>query len=185
MPVQSGGLGILVFSEKTCNELENLLSITALLVALIITQAASLPNAAEIKEATKIITQRKTEQLNNKSSKIEGNLNPDTKKVVTQAKEKGASSWLTVLPIKEHGFTLTKNEFRDAIHLCYNKTLKRMPGQCPCGQNYDVTHAMNCKRGGFIIMRYNNVRDFEANLPKTTFNDVEVEPKLQKLTMKS
>ena len=46
---------------------------------------------------------------------IEANLDPDTKRAVTQAKEKGASSWLTVLPIKEHGFTLTKNEFRDVF----------------------------------------------------------------------
>ena len=57
-----------------------------------------------------------------------------------------------------------------------------MPSLCPCGQNYDVTHVMNCKRArGFIIMRHNNVRDFEANLLKTTLNDVEVEPKLQKI----
>ena len=32
---------------------------------------------------------------------------------------------------------------------------------------------MNCKKGGFIIMRHNNVRDFEANLLKTVVNDVE------------
>ena len=49
-----------------------------------------------------------------------------------------------------------------------------MPSQCPCGQNHDVTHAMKCKRGGFIIMRHNNVRDFEANLLKTSLNDIEV-----------
>ena len=88
---------------------------------------------------------------------------------------------MTVLPIEEHVFTLTKNEFRDVIHLRYNKTLKGMPSQCPCGQNYDITYAMNYKRGGFIIMRHNNVPDFEANLLKTIFNDVEVEPKLQKI----
>ena len=54
--------------------------------------------------------------------------------MVTQAKEKGASSWLTVLPIEENEFTLTKNEFRDSIHLRYSKTLKGMPSLCPCGQ---------------------------------------------------
>ena len=43
---------------------------------------------------------------------------------------------------------------------------------------------MNCKRGGFIIMRHNNVQDFEAKLLKTTLNDVEVEPKLLKMIMK-
>ena len=56
-----------------------------------------------------------------------------------------------------------------------------MPGLCPCGQNYEVTHAMNCKRGDFIIMIHNNVRVFQANLLKTILNDVEVEPKLQKI----
>ena len=56
-----------------------------------------------------------------------------------------------------------------------------MPSQSPLGQNFDVTHAMNCKRGSFITMRRNNVRDIEENLLKTTLNDVEVEPKLQKI----
>ena len=37
LPVRSGGLGIPLFSEKTCNELETSLSTTAPLVALIIT----------------------------------------------------------------------------------------------------------------------------------------------------
>ena len=71
------------------------------------------------KRSYNIITQRKTEQLTNSSSKIEANLDPETKRASIQAKEKGASSWL---PIEENGFTLTKNEFRDAIHLRYNKT---------------------------------------------------------------
>ena len=65
MPVRSGGLAIPLFSEKTCNELKNSLTITALPLALIITQGTNLPNAAKIKEAYKIITQRKTEQLTN------------------------------------------------------------------------------------------------------------------------
>ena len=73
LPVRSGGLGILLFREKTCNEQENFLIITAPLVALIITQGTSLSNAAEIKEATKIITQRKSEKRTSKSSKIEAN----------------------------------------------------------------------------------------------------------------
>ena len=41
---------------------------------------------------------------------------------------------------------------------------------------------MNCKRGGFIIMRHNNVRDFEANLLKRMDNDIEIEPALQEVT---
>ena len=40
---------------------------------------------------------------------------------------------------------------------------------------------MNCKIGGFIIIRHKNVQDFEANLLKTNLNNVAVEPKLQKI----
>ena len=36
---------------------------------------------------------------------------------------------------------------------------------------------MNCKKGGFVIMRHDNVQDFEANVLKTTLNDAEIEPK--------
>ena len=50
-----------------------------------------------------------------------------------------------------------------------------------CGQKYDLNHALNCKRGGMVIMRHNNIRDFEANLLKQVCNDVETEPPLQPL----
>ena len=80
LPVRSGGLGIPLFREKTLHEPANSLTITSPLVALIITPGTSLPNAAETKEATKIITQGKTEQLTSKSSKTEANLDPDTKR---------------------------------------------------------------------------------------------------------
>ena len=126
-----------------------MLTITAPLVALIINHVTSLSNADEIKEATKVTTQKTTEKLTNNSSKIEANLDSDTKRAVIQAKGKSASGCLTILPIEEHGFTLT-NEFRYAIHLRYNKTLKGIPSQCPCRENYD---AMNCKQGNFVIMR--------------------------------
>ena len=38
---------------------------------------------------------------------------------------------------------------------------------------------MDCKKGGFVSIRHNNVRDFEANLPKKVFADVQIEPPLQ------
>ena len=104
---------------------------------------------------------------------------PDVKDAVFQTKKKGASSWLTVTPIQEPGFALTKSEFRDALRIRYNKQLQGMPSKCPCDQKYDLNHAMNCKRGGFVVIRHNNIRHFEANLLKTVENDVEVEPALQ------
>ena len=55
-----------------------------------------------------------------------------------------------------------------------------MPSKCPCGQKYDLNHAMNFKRGVFVVMRLSNVRNFEANLLIMIQNDVEIEPALQK-----
>ena len=48
-----------------------------------------------------------------------------------------------------------------------------------CGQTYDLNHGMNCKRGEFVAVRHSNVRDFEANLLKTSQNDAEIDPALQ------
>ena len=108
-------------------------------------------------------------------------LTESTRKAIDQAKEKGASSWLSVLPLEDQGFTLNKGEFRDALAIRYNKNLRGLPSKCPCGQKFDLNHALNCKRGGLVIMRHNNIRDFEANLLRQVCTDVETEPPLQPL----
>ena len=103
------------------------------------------------------------------------------KRAVLQAKEKGSTNWLTALPLQDHGLVLNKGESRDALNLKYNRPIKGLLTKCPCGQNFNVTHAMNCKKGGFVIIRHNELRDFEANLLNKVCNDVEIEPKLQPL----
>ena len=68
--------------------------------------------------------------LNQKIAKIENTLEPNVKKAVIQAKEKGASNWLDVSPLKEHKFILTKSEFRVVICIRYEKPLRGMPSKC-------------------------------------------------------
>ena len=180
LPTRLGGLSIPSFVEKAQNDFENSLHITAPLVALIVTQEESLPDDCNVKQRINSTKQNKEKILIEKGNQIESELELDMRQVVLQTKEKGASSWLTVIPLHEHGFALNKAEFRDALSIRYNKQLKGMPSICPCGQKFDLNHATNCKRGGFVIMRHNNVRDFEANFLKTMQNDVE--PTLQEIT---
>ena len=53
---------------------------------------------------------------------------PDQGRLMLElASEKGASSWLTALPIKEFGYLLNKQQFTDALCLRYNLTLKDCP----------------------------------------------------------
>ena len=44
---------------------------------------------------------------------------------------------------------------------------------------FNMTHALNCKTGGFITIRHNRVKDFEAQLLTEICNDVEIENPLQ------
>ena len=55
-----------------------------------------------------------------------------TERAVELATEKGASNWLTVIPIKEMNFNLNKREFRDAIKLRYDWEIADLPAMCTC-----------------------------------------------------
>ena len=57
-----------------------------------------------------------------------------TKRAVEIATEKGASNWLTVIPIKDLIFKLNKREFRDAIKLRYDWQITDTPKVCVCVQ---------------------------------------------------
>ena len=74
---------------------------------------------------------------------------------------------------------LTKQEFWDAIRIRYNWSLDRIPAQCICGTSFDVTHALSCKKGGFITLRRNEVRDITLELLDEVCINVRKEPILQ------
>ena len=76
---------------------------------------------------------------------------------------------------------LEEKKKRDALNLRYGKNLKRFPSKYPCGQSFNMTHALNCKTGGFITVCHNRVRDFVAQLLTEICNDVEIKPPLQPL----
>ena len=48
--------------------------------------------------------------------------------------ENGASSWLSTLPIEEHGFALHKGAFRDALCFRYGWQPTHLPAHCVCGK---------------------------------------------------
>ena len=123
--------------------------------------------------------------LPTKLNDIKNSLTLKTQRAIELASEKGASNWLTVIPIDEMGFTLNKGEFRDALKLRYDWEIADKPSICVCGDVFNVDHAMVCRRGGFIIQRHNELRDLEEDMLSMVCNDVEIEPVLQELTEES
>ena len=104
---------------------------------------------------------------------------PLTQRSLEAAKEKGASSWLTALPLKQFGFILNKQEFRDAIALRYNWHIPNIAKFCGCGQKNDVVHVLSCKKGGYVSMRHDSLRDAIANMMREAgCTDVRTEPDL-------
>ena len=105
-------------------------------------------------------------------------INEKEKRTLTAAQEKGASSWLSALPLQKLGYTLNKQEFRDAIFLRFGWEIKDTPVFCACGSKNSIDHILTCKLGGYVSMRHNALRDTEANLMKEVCRDVKVEPEL-------
>ena len=77
---------------------------------------------------------------------------------------------------------LNKREFFDAISLRYRWELKRLPLKCVCNEAFTSDHAMQCKRGGYVIRRHNRMRDLFAKLLDDVADGVQIEPALQPLT---
>ena len=141
-----------------------------------------LPDKEEVQQIKKVVTTSKAESQKQKINLIDQSMSAEVLRSIIHAREQGASSWLNALPLEKHGFVLNKLEFRDAIALRYNKHLSGLPSLCVCGTSFNVTHAMNCKRGGFINIRHDALRDFEASLLSKVCTDVEIEPHLQPVT---
>ena len=73
---------------------------------------------------------------------------------------KVASPWLTTRPLEAKNFTLTQREFFGAVRLRYRWNLEYLPQICPCNKQYMVDHAMQCPKGGFLLQRYDDVKDY-------------------------
>ena len=186
LPARKGGLGIIVPSEVSDIYYQNSCIVTLDLVHKIVNQkqpSLGLPEIENGDRQTKYhINAAKIQREDDKLSYVKSTLNPRKTKILEAIMEKGASNWLTAMPIKDYGFYLNKQEFWDSVKTRYGLPLSRLPSRCACGANFSVDHAFTCKTGGFVTIRHNEVRDFTAEILKEVCQDVEVEPLLTPLT---
>ena len=56
---------------------------------------------------------------------------------------------------------------------------------CSCGAKYDLQHSLLCKKGSFVALRHNHLRNMTAYLTDQVCANVRVELSLQILTGKT
>ena len=56
-----------------------------------------------------------------------------------------------------------------------------LPSKCACNDVFNVTHALSCKKGGFVSKRHDNIKDLFTILLSKVCKSVESEPHLIRL----
>ena len=116
---------------------------------------------------------------------IKSRLDPTLQRTINLLSVKCSSVWLTALPIREQGFYLNKQEFRDVLCLHYGWRLPNVTDHCVCGSSFSANHAMICQHGGLTFVRHNELRDLTAGWLQEVCHDIAVEPPLQPLSGES
>ena len=183
LPAKMGGLGIPIFSEISTIEYNNSRRITETLAGKIMAQERDYIVDEEAEKAKARAQKKEKDERNQKIlDGLRQKMTPEKARANDLAQLKGASIWLTSLPLKSEGFALNKRYFFDALALRYRWELKYLPTHCHCGQTFTMDHAMQCRLGGYIIRRHDRIRDLFAKLLDEVAYGVEIEPRLQPLT---
>ena len=184
LPARLGGLGILDPCKKSMLQYSTCEKISAPLVCLILDQSEVYTpevKAAQARMRNHVRKLHKDFEAKT-ANDVKERLPTKLQKALNVCSEKGASSWLSALPISDHGFALYKGAFRDALCLRYDWRPVRLSSHCVCGQQFTIEHALSCPRGGFPSIHHNELRNITADLLGGVCHSVGVKLSLQPVT---
>ena len=177
----------IIFADIAKTEYQNLRNITESLTKLHLEQTTEYNINRD--ELAKLKYNIKKEKLQRTTESLQSLImDLPTKKIRLNKinQEKGASTWrctwLSTQPLKEEGYSLSKQEFWNLVKIRYGWPLASLPNLCSCGAKYGLQHSLPCKKGGFVSLRHNHLRNITANLIDQVCHDARVEPPLQTLT---
>ena len=199
LPIRLGGLGFPNVTESAKHEYRASIAVTREHASAIISQHDTQVTQVNYSAHQSLVTQlkiagftakadvRKTRQAKTVqlSLDVDNRLSSNEKRARCLVAVKGASSWLSVLPLREHHFHLSKGDFRDALALRFVWPIPDLPTLYSCGKDFNPTHAMICPQGGFPTIRHNEVRDMLGGLLTEVCRNVALEPCLASLTGES
>ncbi|KAL1462001.1 hypothetical protein WDU94_013856 [Cyamophila willieti] len=184
LPVNMGGLGIPNPSTSANLNFETSKKCSTILSDAIVNniQLNMTEHMKIMKETKKIAVEKKKEKdeivLNNTIHKFIPAKRRAVERSITKISQTKTSNWLSVLPIRKDHFDLSANEFRDALAIRYNREPPAMPNSCDgCGdKQFSLQHALDCKAGGLITRRHNEIRDLMGELCDKAWGNCVKEP---------
>lgn len=182
LPARLGGLGIVNPAASANEAHQGSLHLTQSLICELIQRTTARQDKLPEQLTKPELRQLANKRVTRTAADLREHLPADLKRAMDLASEKGASSWLTALPLEEHGFAIHKGAFRDSLCLRYGWLVDKLPSTCVCGSSFNAEHALSCPTGGLPTLRHNEVRDLLASLLAKVCHDVVVEPGLQPLS---
>ena len=89
--------------------------------------------------------------------------------------EANTGAWLTVLLSTVNGTKLGAQEWCDALFLWYGLEPPDLPSHCDgCDANFAISHALDCKKGGLVTARHNELCDRVVDLAGKAFTHAHV-----------
>jgi hypothetical protein len=120
------------------------------------------------RSTTSEVRTRKRAKNESDLTSITSKLNCDLRRTILRGKETG--NYLSCVPSTINGTALSQQEFQDAIQLRYGRSPGDLPSHCDgCGQKFSIPHALECKKGGLVNLRHNEIRDELIDLASKAF----------------
>ena len=182
LPPKLGGLGIPIFSDISDFEYQNSRLLTQNLCNKILQQDRKYKSDDIVKDIkSKISTSRKNrnEEI---LQELRKNMSQHQQRLNDINQEPGASSWISTMQLETEGYVLNKQLFWDLVRIRYGWELNKLPENVHVAPILIYNMRFHVKKGGFISIRHNQVRNITASLLNETCKDVRIEPTLQKLT---
>ena len=139
LPVKLGGMGIVIFADIAKTEYQNSRKIIESLAKLHLEQTTEYNISRD--ELAKMKYNIKKEKLQRNTERLQSLIiDLPTNKIRLNKinQEKGASTWLSTLPLKEEGYSLLKQEFWDLVKIRYGWPLSHLPNMCSCGEKCNL-----------------------------------------------
>ena len=148
-PVRNGGLGIPNPCETSDALFEASEKMTESLTASLLDNKSAFSVGDYIMRSREARDKCRTERHKRMDMELQNFLSTSTSEEARLTRRSGETGvWLTTIPHTFNGNVLSKEEFRDSLRLRFGLGIDRLPSKCDgCGADFDITHALNCKKG--------------------------------------